>query len=144
MKWQYEAVDKLKGYQKRKHSIESITEEIEELELEFGSIRSSTSGSEPVQGSSGRSEDALLNNIAKREELKRTLEINKKSMDIIDGALAMLDDDAITVLDCFYIRPRENMEEMCEELGVEQATVYRRKNEALRQFTMALYGIPEV
>lgn len=35
------------------------------------------------------------------------------------------------------------MDRLCEELGLEKATVYRRRDAALRHFTLALYGVTE-
>ena len=32
------------------------------------------------------------------------------------------------------------MDRLCQELGVEEAAVYRLKNKALRRFTLAMYG----
>ena len=37
-----------------------------------------------------------------------------------------------------------NVDRLCEELGIEKAMVYRRKEFALRKFTIALYGAVEI
>ena len=51
----------------------------------------------------------------------------------------------VLILDRFYIHPaRGNAGRLCEELCMERANVYRRKDQALRRFTMALYGWEEV
>ena len=60
---------------------------------------------------------------------------------IVEGGLSVLDDEERLVLDRFYIhRAKGNVGELCERLNVEQATVYRKRDIALRRFTIALYG----
>ena len=45
------------------------------------------------------------------------------------------------VLTRFYIYPeRGGVSRLCEELGVEQSSVYRKRDKALERFTLALYG----
>lgn len=145
MNWKYEAIDRLKTYELKKNAVQAIPAQIRELEQQFGAIRSSTSDGEPVQGSGGRSEDALINNIAKREELKRTLAITEQSVDTVEHGLSLLTDEEYEILDAFYIHPTKCVVmDMCDRLSCEQATVYRRRNEALRRFTLALYGMQEV
>ena len=62
----------------------------------------------------------------------------------VDKALAVLDDEERLVLDRFYIhRAKGNVGDLCERLNVEQATVYRKRDSALRRFTIALYGVTE-
>ena len=60
------------------------------------------------------------------------------------AALAVLDEEERHILDRFYIhRANGNVERLCDELHVEVATVYRRRDKALRHFTLALYGVVE-
>ena len=62
-----------------------------------------------------------------------------------DVALAVLTDEDRLVLDRFYIHPmRGNVDRLRGELGLEdERSVYKRKDKALRRFTVALYGICE-
>ena len=87
----------------------------------------------------------LLSNIVHREELQRRLSDAQRWVDIVDGGLAVLSDEDRLVLDRFYIHPmRGNVERLCNELGLEdERSVYKRKDKALRRFTVALYGICE-
>ena len=60
------------------------------------------------------------------------------------AALAVLDDEERLILDKFYIhRAKGNVGDLCERLNVEQSTVYRKRDNALRRFTIALYGVTE-
>lgn len=144
MNWKYEAIDKLKGYEAHKRALENIPREIKRLEGAFVSIRSATTNTAPVSGGGSSREDAMLTNIAHREELERTLKQAKAWVKMVEAGLAVLDDEERRVLDRFYInRAKGNVDWLCEELNVEKATVYRRRDGALRHFTIALYGVTE-
>ena len=144
MNWKYEAIDRLKTYELKKNAVQSIPRQIEALELEMTAIRSTFSDSEQVDSSGGRSEDAMLSNIVKREELGRALELAQKSVQLTEAGLRMLDQEEQEVLDRFYIHPIPGaVMDLCDILGLEQASIYRRRNEALRKFTLAIYGCVE-
>lgn len=88
----------------------------------------------------------MLSNIAHREELARTLKQARAWVEIVDAGLAVLDEGERLVLERFYIyRTRGSIDRLCEELGIlNPAGVYKRKDKALRHFTIALYGITEI
>jgi hypothetical protein len=143
--WKKEAVDKLKCYEARKSSITRADDEIQRLTMEVSRIRSATSDGTPVSGGSNTREDALINNIAKRSELRLTRKIAIILVDQVEGAMSLLDEQERKVLDRFYINPAKGyLERLCGELNVEQATVYRIKDRALRTFTIALYGLAKL
>lgn len=140
MDWKIEAREKLWQYEARKKALESIPEEIRRLEAEYRSIRSSAGGDASVHGESRR-EDAMLSNIVRREELARQLESARKWVELVDGALAVLDEERRLILERMYIhRQRGAAQRLMEELGVEKSVLYKRAEKALRLFTIALYG----
>lgn len=142
MNWKYEAIDKLKGYEAHKAALISIPEEIERLESAARSIRSATLDGTAVSGGGNKREDMLLSNIVLREELERQLEQAKQWVSVVDRSLGVLDADERRVLDLMYIhRQPGSIERLCSELNIEQASVYRRRDVALRKVTIALYGI---
>lgn len=142
--WKREAIDKLRCYEAKKTSIERAMEEFRRLEDDSTRIRSAITDGTPVQGGSSTREDMLINNIARREELKVAIREAKRWVRIVDSGLAILDEQEQLVLDRFYIhRGKGNVSRLCDELGVEQSTVYRRRDSALRHFTIALYGVVE-
>ena len=145
MNWKFEAIEKLKQYEAKKRSLQNIPEEIKRLEAAMQSIRSAMSDGSPVQGGGSGREDMYLSNIVRREELERSLELAQKWIDFVDAGLELLAEDERLVLDRFYINPAKgNVERLCMELGCEQATVYRRREQALRRFTLSLYGCMEI
>lgn len=144
MNWKFEAIEKLKEYTARKNAITSIPEEIKRLEEDANRIRAASTDATPVQGGGSAREDMLLSNIVHREELQRRLSDALRWIDIVDAGLAVLSDEDRLVLDRFYIHPmRGNVDRLCDELAVEKAAVYKRKEKALRRFTVALYGAVE-
>ncbi len=144
MDWKREAMDKLEQYDARQRALDSIPEEIRRLEIENASIRSGVRSAVPVHGAGSSREDAMLTNIVRREELARQLESTKSWVTLVDRGLGALDDEDRLVLDRFYIhRTRGHVERLIGELGVEAKMVYKRKDRALRRFTMALYGALE-
>lgn len=144
MDWKREAAEKLRLYEAKRESISQISTEIRRLENELSRVRSAIGDGTAVRGDMSRREDMLINNIARREELMVAMKIVKVWVEMVDKALAILNDEERLVLRRFYINPaRGNVERLCGELGVEQATVYRRRDAALRRFCIALYGVVE-
>lgn len=144
MNWKREAIDKLRNYEVHNQSLESIPQEIKRLESVCAGIRSATMDSTPVSGGGSTREDVLLSNIVHRDELKRRLKEARLWVSMVNKALAILTEDERLVLDRFYIHPAKgNVGELCERLKVEQSTVYRRRDNALRRFTLALYGVTD-
>ena len=144
MNWKREAIDKLKNYVAHQEALENIPQEIKRLESAYAGIRSATTDGTPVSGGGNTREDSMLSNIVHRDELKRRLKEARLWVSQVDKALAVLDDEERLVLDRFYIhRAKGNVGELCERLNVEQATVYRKRDSALRRFTIALYGVTE-
>lgn len=143
MDWKNEAKERLKVYNAKKQAIESISNEIARLENQFGSLQSVTTVT--VNGGVHLNEDAFLSNIVLRKELDKRLEDAQMWVDTTEKALSKLDDEERLVLEMFFIRWKQgNIQQLCYDLHVEQATVYRRRDAALRHFTLTLYGICEI
>ncbi len=145
MDWKYEAINKLKQYAAKKTSLVNIPEEIARLKEAAQSIRAVSLDATPVQGGGSTREDMLLSNIVHRKELQQRLSDAKHWVAIVERGLAVLASDDRLVLDRFYIHPMQgNVGRLCDELGLaDESSVYRRKTKALREFTIALYGITE-
>ncbi len=144
MNWKREAIDKLKNYEAHREALESIPKEIKRLESAYTGIRSATTDGTSVSGGGNTREDTMLSNIVHRDELKRRLKEARLWVSQVDKALAVLDDEERLVLNKFYShRVKGSVGDLCERLNVEQATVYRKRDSALRHFTIALYGVTE-
>ena len=65
-------------------------------------------------------------------------------VEIVDGGLAVLDDEERLVLYmCFIHKVKAPTYELSERLHIEPRAVYKRRDKALRRFTLALYGALE-
>lgn len=145
MDWKREAIDKLKCYEVKKSSYERASKEMHRLQDSMTSIHSAVGDSVPVRGGGNRREDALINNIANRTELEWAMKEAKGWVDIVESGLSALDTEERHILDRFFIhRTKGNADRLCEELGVEKTRVYELRNQALRKFTLALYGVTEI
>lgn len=141
MNWKYEAIEKLKDYEAKKQSLTTIANEIHRLEMDYTRIRSATGDGTPVKGGGSTREDMLLSNIVHREELERALEMARTWVALVDAGMELLAPEERLVLERFYVHPeRGNVERLCSELGVEKSSVYRKRDAALRRFTLSLYG----
>lgn len=141
MDWKKEATDKLKDYEAKKSALYNIPMERERLQCVMEGIRSAGVDGDPVKGSTTRREDRLLGCIVKLDELERTEKQTKAWVEMVDAGLRVLNEEERLVLDRMLICPLHgNLDRVCDELGMERATVYRRRDAALRKFTLALYG----
>lgn len=145
MNWKSEAVEKLRLYEAKKRSLQNIPEEIKRLESAMKGIRSATADGTPVSGGGSGREDMMLSNIVQREELERSLDQAKKWVALVDAGLEILSEEERLILDRFYINPAKgNVDRLAGDLGLDVKTVYKRKDAALRRFTISLYGGTEI
>ena len=141
MNWRGEAVEKLRKYDAMCRSLQNIPLEVKRLEVDARAIRGARTDGTPVKGGGSGREDALINNIAHRQELTWALEQAKYWVDITRRGLETLTPEEKLVLQRFYLTPEQGrVQRLCMELGVEQSSIYRKRDKALRKFALALYG----
>lgn len=144
MNWKAEAKEKLRRYNAMRLATVNIPEELQRLEVEAQSIRSAKTDATPVIGGGNKREEAMINNILERQELERTLEQAHIWLRSTDRALTALSKEERILLHRMYMYPQKGgLEELSKELGVETSSLYRRRDKALKHFTLALYGIAE-
>lgn len=145
MNWKKESIQRLNDYEARKLSLDNIREDRKACELSMTTIRAARTDGEPVKEGGNKREDALINNIMKRDELANNLEIAEREVAIVEAALNTLTQDERRILYLFYInRPRGHVEQLSDELCVERSRVYELKDIALKKFTLACYGVVEI
>lgn len=144
MNWKQEAIEKLRKYEAKKKAIDSLTERIRMLKSEATSIRSASGENVVVRGSGSSKEDLLLSNIVKQQELTKSLAETKRWVKWVEGGLSVLCDEEWDILERFFVNQKHGAaDELAAELHLDVKTVYRRKDDALRKFTIALYGYVE-
>lgn len=144
MEWKTEAMEKLRRYGAMRCAMETIPEELRRLRAETGAIRGSGADTVHVRGGGGRREDALINNLMEQQELTHSLRQVQRWVRTVDLGLNALPDDERLILRRLYLYPeRGAVEQLCGDLGMEQSSVYRKRDQALHRFTLAMYGFPE-
>ncbi|MBO5089464.1 MAG: hypothetical protein J6C27_00925 [Clostridia bacterium] len=144
MNWKAEAIKDLKTYPQRLKAKGNLKERMMILEEQFVSLRG-ISTSEPVKGGLSRQEEKMLDNIAERQRLEFSLKVVESLVELTEKGLAELDTKERKVLEGFYIHPKDNhVNSICEEMHFEKTRLYEIRNDALRKFTIAMYGTVEI
>ncbi len=144
MNWKNEAIEKLRKYDAMRLAVQNIPEEMQRLELEARAIRSANTQTPHAKSADPHREERLLSNITHRQELRWALEGAKSWLKTTNQALSALTPEEKMILTRLFIYPeRGAVDRLCGDLGIEQSSVYRRRDRALRNFTLALYGITE-
>ena len=144
MNWRKEALEKLSRYDEMCRAAEIIPRQILLLKDQCGAVSKGWSERPGVRASARSREDALIDNIATRQELKWSLEQVRRWIRLMDRGLGSLDDRERTILEQLYIYPQTGgVERLCLELGLEKTSIYRHRDRALEKFTRAMYGITE-
>ncbi len=138
MNWKAEAIDRLSQYQGAKLAEDNLAGEVlrlEELLKSPGILRT-----EP--GKTGRSrEDWQLGQMLLLDQTRSRLTQTRQWLRSTEGALEALEPEERLVLQRLFIAPRKGaVEALCHELAAERSSIYRRRDQALRRFTLALYG----
>ena len=141
MNWKNEAIEKLRRYDVMRQALRNIPAEITRLREESTALRSASADILCVKGGGGKQEDARINNLVQRQELEQTLKQVRQWLSIADRALLALDADDRLILQRLYLYPQKGaINLLSDELGIEQSSVYRKRDQALHRFTAALYG----
>lgn len=141
MNWKNEAIDRLTRYSAMVQAVENIPKEITRLERSIQELRGCSP--ERISGAKnpGPRDDVMIGNIIKRQELCDSYENAKIWVDTTDQALSVLNNEEKTILTRMYVDPERGVvNQLCLAFGVEQSSIYRKRDQALYRFTMALYG----
>lgn len=145
MNWKAEATEKLRRYGAMRLALINLPEEIKRLHLDARRIRSAKTDVTPVNNGGGHREEALLNNLIQRQELDNALKQATLWLKTTDRAMGVLSAEEKQILHRILIYPEKNaVERLSLELGIEQSSIYRKRDEALRHFTLAYYGVAEL
>ena len=137
-------MEKLRRYDIMRQALRNIPEEIARLKAEFTLLRNASSENLHVRGGGGQREDALVNNLVQRQELEQALRHVRQWLNVADRGLLALDADERLILQHLYLYPQKGaIDRLCSELGLEQSSVYRKRDQALHRFTAAIYGFLE-
>ena len=131
MIWKQEAIEKLRHYDAMRQAQENLSEQIVQTK-------------EEVDEKSLDCLDLQMDRLVRQKELQKALTQVRSWLRTVNRALAALTPEEKLILHRFYIYPeRGNIDRLCGELNVEQSSVYRKRDKALKKFTLALYGKTE-
>lgn len=133
-----EDLSKLRYYERR---IAEIPDEIAEEQARLTSIKSSTTGSTPVQGGGNKREEWLVSALDRIERLKADLSYFEGKVRLTYRALDMLDPDDKRILIVFYVdKLKRGADVLMDELDIDIRTVWRRRAGALEDYCTARYA----
>ena len=142
MNWQKEAINDLRCHEKRKAALESLADELRELRARTYGTSSPTADAVPVQGGSSTAEGRWIDVIDELERKKEAWRITKRRVDAVERGLAALDEQQREILEAFFInRVQGGADYLAEKLHLERTRVYELRESAIRDFTMARYGV---
>lgn len=141
MDWKAEAINKLKQFEQKRKSLDTLPMEIKQLESSMDSIKSAQAVMITGKSHGNGPEQRFMECIMQREELQRNYERCKLWVNAVSGALDTLNSEERKILDRFFIHEQRGAaEDLAEEFFVDRKTIYYRKDTALWKFTVALYG----
>lgn len=144
MNWQKEAIEDLKNYPYLKHSLISIKQKINALNDKFSALKSRSTDFVSKGTKRDYNEDMLLDNITKRERLQLVYNANRLLCERIENGLNGLNDDERLVINDLFIEKSDNaVLKLCRKLSFEKTKIYSLRAEALKKFTVLMYGIQE-
>lgn len=130
LNWKAEAVEMLSSYNARVQSLDSLDLQLQRLEQELLAIRRVRA-----------EDDWALDNMVKRQELSQARRDARLCIRLTENALGVLTEQERQLLKKLYISPGwGNLRELEIHTGLTRSTLYRKCDQALRKFTVALFG----
>ena len=115
-----------------------LPSEIEEIEWDMKKTQEAVMGGLPVDSV----KDIQLSRKIMLRKLEYRLKCTQEAVEDIKQALLMLTDEERMILSDFFIsNDGKSMKEIARDLGYSLATMYRKKDSALWNYAVNLYGI---
>lgn len=130
----------LKKYVQVRTTTKEIDERIEEINERLTSI-TVRYGEESVQGGGRNLDDTYLDNIAKRAMLEHNNRINKAIVEMVESALAYLDDDEKDIVMTLYASSKQGaVYDLMDQYHYEKRNIYYIANRALKVLSFKMFG----
>lgn len=143
--WEKHSIEDLREYRAVKESLGTLPDEIRALEEDMQLVKGTRYDKTPVEGGASGYEERLINYIDRKGRLEQNLGLAQAKVERIERGLSVLTENERLVLTRFYIhREPRYLDRLCGELGYEKTAVYGLKNRALKQFTLAMYGVVDI
>ena len=128
------AKESLSGYRVLCAAIENLRQSIRDIDSRLSSAELACK----------EHQEERISLFGQRAHLESILTYRLSGKERIDRGLSVLTQEQRTILDRFYIhRTDRYLDELMDELGYERRSIYYHHNAALRDFTVAMYGLSE-
>lgn len=136
MDWRLCAEDDLRRYKQMKIGILNSKDRLRLISEVIRSPKASFSKH------SKRMDSDLINAMVEKERLANNINSAERLLAIIDRGLDSLTDEERQLLEKFYMsNSPSKMRHLSEEFGYDPRTLYRMRDRALANFTIAMYGL---
>ncbi|MBR3847702.1 MAG: hypothetical protein IKM21_00235 [Oscillospiraceae bacterium] len=136
MDWRICTEDDLRRYKQMKIGLLNSKER---LQLVSETMRSPKTS---LGERSKRAETEFINAMVEMERLSANINSAQKLINIIERGLASLSPEDRKLLEKFYMSSSPSkMRHLSDEFGYEARTLYRKRERALTNFTIAMYGL---
>ena len=145
MKYTDWLIPELRDLEAKRQFLSSAPDRIRELRQRSTAIRSARADATPARGGATPYEEAMINNMAARQKLEANIRIVSRDVKWLEDGLEKLSESERLVLDRFYVhRVSGHVDRLMKELNMEQAQVYRLKDQALIHLARVLFGVVEL
>jgi len=138
------AINALKDYSNMEYIIAHTDEDIAAIHQKIESPRSSVPNGMPRVRNPKAAEEKMASGIDEIDVLKERYRQALEYMRWFKPAWETLDEDSRYILQEFFVRDITKTEailNISEQLHIERSWVYKKKDDALRQLTLLLYGV---
>lgn len=138
------AIEALKDYDNMQFIIDNTDEEIKAAYDDMTSVKSVNLNGMPKAHNPKSGEENIINSIEKISILENRYKEAMEYMAWFEPAWEMLSEDEQYILKKFYNsqygKRLDAIYDICERLGIERTTAYKRKNRALNKLSRMLFG----
>lgn len=136
--WKHEAIETLTTLRIKEIAIENLPGEMDSIRYDMEITENAVREGLPRS----KVNDVQMSRILMIKALEMNLSATAQAVSQIIAALAALHEEDRKLLEMLYIqKDRKTTEELCDIFGYSKATMYRKKDTALMDFTTALWEL---
>lgn len=136
-----EVISRLEALHANKLACENLPERIAMMENRLTAIKTAKYDGEPVSGGTSKGEDMKIEMIIERDLAKQDLAYAQAEVEQLEKALKQLSKNERITLERFHVtRQKDHVRRLCDELGYEEAQIYRIHKSGLYNLACILYG----
>lgn len=144
MDWRKIAAEDLRRYSGLCHAASGLRSDVEALSERLVGVKGMQFHANPTADGGTSMEDHWINLMVEIDRKKLQRKVNLHLIRRIERGLAALSPTERDILERFYVAPsRDTVEGIMETLHCQKSRVYQLKDEALRKFTLHMYGLAE-